>query len=280
MAFNFSLWTVLFLCSILVVSISARSLQQGTGPPLPPDFQFPDFTCRFQGQYPYVVSVRTVNGEHICGGIVIAKDAVLTAAHCVDPRISNEATVRPNLNIGGIDRNEPIQKRKTVRAFPHPGWKGTVLDGDDLVILKLNKKTCITPVLLLGAEDAEDQEGVMFLGYGRTSQGGKFPNLLHGSEMRTLNRTRCNRRYRMRPRVDRNELCARGNTVVGVCVGDDGSPLVIQPSFRIYSDIVIGIASYSSNDCTESEGVSVFMNIYRYRKWINETLQSDEFKEA
>jgi hypothetical protein len=35
-----------------------------------------------QGQYPYMVSVVANSGTHDCGGVLVAKDVVLTAAHC------------------------------------------------------------------------------------------------------------------------------------------------------------------------------------------------------
>lgn len=223
---------------------------------------------------------RTGGGEHLCGGILIASDAVLTAAHCVDYRASQEAIINPDLHIGGNNRNDPVQIRKTVRAIPHPKWTGTQREGNNLVILKLNETTCAIPATFLGAKGAQGQEGSMFLAYGRTSDGSSFPNVLQGTTLSTLKTRTCNRRYDPQPKVRRNELCARGQTTVGLCTGDDGSPLVIQPSRRIRADILVGIASYATAACTDTEGVSVFMDIYKYRKWINKTLESDEFKEA
>lgn len=35
-----------------------------------------------KGRYPYMVSVLRKSGEHDCGGVLVAKDIVLTAAHC------------------------------------------------------------------------------------------------------------------------------------------------------------------------------------------------------
>lgn len=55
------------------------------------------------GRYPYLVSIRTRQSrEHICGGTLIAKDLVLTAAHCVH-EANTDAEPQPFLRIGGTD---------------------------------------------------------------------------------------------------------------------------------------------------------------------------------
>lgn len=53
-----SVW-VAALCLVLTVSPD-RALAQSEQeiPELPADFVFPEFTCRFGGQFPYVVSIR------------------------------------------------------------------------------------------------------------------------------------------------------------------------------------------------------------------------------
>jgi secreted trypsin-like serine protease len=33
-------------------------------------------------RYPYMVSLLKPSGVHTCGGVLVAKDVVLTAAHC------------------------------------------------------------------------------------------------------------------------------------------------------------------------------------------------------
>ena len=35
-------------------------------------------------KYPYVVSLRTENNDHFCGGSIISNKHILTAAHCLE----------------------------------------------------------------------------------------------------------------------------------------------------------------------------------------------------
>jgi len=268
------------LCCILASRVDAQNREEI--PELLADFEFPEFTCRFSGQFPYIVSVRdrTPQKEHVCGGVVIAENAVLTAAHCVDPRTSKKATTTPDVHIGGVNSDEPIQVRRTVVAIPHDDWTGTTEDGNDLVILKLDKKTCVSPIPNLGAKGPNNRESLVFLGYGRTAIGGSFSFVLQSGVFNSLNVTHCNDRYNINPDLGKRDLCVRGETAVGVCSGDDGGPLIYQPTLTEFRDVLVGIASYASAECTDTEGAAIFMNIRKYRKWIKRTLKSERFLEA
>ena len=36
------------------------------------------------GEFPWLVSIRGYDGSHICGGFIIHKRYIITAAHCVN----------------------------------------------------------------------------------------------------------------------------------------------------------------------------------------------------
>lgn len=36
------------------------------------------------GEFPWMVSLQDLSGHHFCGGAIVDKNWILTAAHCVD----------------------------------------------------------------------------------------------------------------------------------------------------------------------------------------------------
>ena len=106
-------------------------------------------------------------------------------------------------------------------AIPHDDWTGTTEDGNDLVILKLDKKTCVLPISQLGVKGPNNREGLLLLGYGRTAIGGSFSFVLQAGVFNSLNVTHCTDRYRLNPNLGKRDLCVRGQTNIGLCSGDE-----------------------------------------------------------
>ncbi|GMH40226.1 hypothetical protein BSKO_08130 [Bryopsis sp. KO-2023] len=249
-----------------------RQLLQFGGQTLPPDFVVPEMNCSRQGQFPYMVSVRDRAGDHLCGGVVIAEDAVLTAAHCIDVRFSANSNPTPMVYLGGLDRDNPIEKRQTVRPLLPKGWTGDPLDGSDIAILKLDKPTCLKPIPALGNRMKPNQE-VNFLGYGRSSIGGSFSYILGAGKFRYLTNKNCSATFDLKTKLTFNDICIKGPNSAGVCVGDDGGPAMVRPTPFEFKDRLVGIASYATGDCTDADAVTIFTRVKAHLKWIRESLK-------
>lgn len=67
-----------------------------------------------EGQFPYVVSIQTSQGDHFCGGSIISSRWILTASHCVSNRIFGTYHIRVGSNQFRDGLVHEIQQ-----VFPH-----------------------------------------------------------------------------------------------------------------------------------------------------------------
>jgi trypsin len=89
-----------------------------------------------EGRYPYFVSLLNQYGEHNCGGILVAPDVVMTAAHCSNIEFAQVG--RWSLK-DDLDGYEEFQIEMPFR--PHPLYNSGTSFSHDAMLLKLNRQS-------------------------------------------------------------------------------------------------------------------------------------------
>lgn len=86
-------------------------------------------------RYPFMCSLRSASRKHFCGCSLIAPNAVLTAAHCVDKH--SEQYRRPTIQLGRFYRSEAddFEEYATQEVMIHPDWDPSSNANDAAVIL-------------------------------------------------------------------------------------------------------------------------------------------------
>ena len=139
-----------------------------------------------KGRYPYAVSLNRAGG-HFCGGSLIAKDVVLSAAHCAGSNY-NVVVGRHSLN---IDEGEIISVKGQVL---HPQYTPSRTDNDFLLIF-LSRPTN-ADLVSLNSNSATPNEGdsVTAMGWGDTVASNSYTqlsNTLREVEVKVLSNQKC-----------------------------------------------------------------------------------------
>ncbi|MER6063673.1 serine protease [Streptomyces sp. NPDC001792] len=184
-----------------------------------------------------------------CGGVAVARTAVLTAAHCLAEDVLGAPPNRMRdfrVIAGRTDLLSGEGQEVSVRdAWVNPGYD-TGTNAGDFAVLTLAKPLPQSAVIgMAGAGDPAYTPGTQATvsGWGDTTGGGGYARRLHAAHMRVLPDDLCARAYPGGPDGTyrpESMLCA-GEAGGGpdACQGDSGGPLVAQGR-------LIGLVSWGS----------------------------------
>jgi hypothetical protein len=196
-----------------------------------------------------LVLVRSSRG--ICSGTVLARDLVLTAAHCVRPNEKLEV------------RTHDKRRRYAVKdAATHPQFtteQGTLPTRVDLALLKLaTPLPDDTQPALLGRRPTTAGEAVLVAGYGRhLSDSQRITGQARMATLITLDR-------RLGSQLMLRDPMPQESARLGACSGDSGGP-----AFAIRDGLVIiGVVTAAPGTCG---GLTVVTPIIVHYDWIIET---------
>ena len=222
---------------------------------------------------PWQASLQGSEGGHFCGGSLIDKDWVLTAAHCVEDQSPQALRVR----IGITDLNgDGGETRKISGIAIHPGYAQG--ESTDIALLKLaSPVTNIKPVSLAD-NTVMEQSGsagvnAMVSGWGNMSTtGDDFPNKLMKVEVPLVSNQVCNSAEAYGGQVASTELCA-GLAQGGKdsCQGDSGGPLVIKHN---NAWVQAGVVSWGDG-CAVANKYGVYARVSSFNDWISKAKQGD-----
>ncbi|XP_059791544.1 ovochymase-1 isoform X10 [Balaenoptera ricei] len=211
--------------------------------------------------WPWLVSLQ-YQGQHYCGGALIGRQWVLTAAHC------NFSTVTDNLVIGRSylwnTGNRDLIPVKAV--YTHPSFT-QFPPNDDLCLLHLENPVelgkFVSPICLPGKDDKINLlSKCMTAGWGITEpHQDEFPKTVQQAKVPLISSTSCRSYWGLD--IKNTNICG-GAAGSSSCMGDSGGPLQCAQDGQYK---LIGIVSWGSSNCHPA-APTVFTRISAYRDWI------------
>ncbi|KAG1655213.1 Serine proteinase stubble [Nymphon striatum] len=206
------------------------------------------------GQYPWVVSIRLqanalLNPVHFCGGVIIGRKWILTAAHCIARYKSSRFTIRVGSFYRSNDNDPLLEDFKVKKIILHPSYTYPNYY-NDIAIMKLDrsityKGSHVLPICLPPHESDYVGVNAIVAGWGWLDEDRNKlmqPNTLHHVVLPVRDHATCQGFYtKRRITLLRTQLCA-GFKEGGKdsCQGDSGGPLLWEENGQTY---VIGIVS-------------------------------------
>ncbi|XP_063894976.1 brachyurin [Helicoverpa armigera] len=218
-----------------------------------------------------IIATLTGGASSICGGSLISRTRVLTAAHCWfdgQTRATQFTIVLGSLTIftGGT-------RLTTSDVTMHPSWNYLL---NDIAFVRISAVTLSTTIQLIAlpttAETNQRFEGVNALisGFGKTSDAQMtFPTstALHQATVPVISNAVCQNSFKIT--IDSSHICTAGTGGRGTCDGDSGGPLTVVHNNR---RILIGVVSFGPGEGCQASAPSVFTRVTSFLPWINSNL--------
>lgn len=212
------------------------------------------------GEFPFLVSLRGSWGGHFCGGSLIRKNWVLTAAHC----ITGGHLRSVKIGLHGKDDTVYVETFTPAATFIHPGWNSTTMN-NDFALVQLSGDSKFTPVALNQTEVSGSVDFVT-AGWGATSESGSAAKNLMKVTVPFVDQAECSVSYP--GKISENMLCA-GFKEGGKdsCQGDSGGPLLMGSGD---SRLLAGVVSWGIG-CARPNKYGVYAKVASGLSWINDT---------
>lgn len=205
-------------------------------------------------EYPWQAHIRIA--EFQCGGVLVSRRFVATAAHCIQAANIKEITIYlgelDTQNSGYVSEPLPAEKHRVTQKIIHPRFQFRMTQPDrfDIALLRLSRpagfRSHILPICLPSQPlDLSSRHGII-AGWGKTDAnvGHTGTNILRSASVPIINTKECIRWHESKNinvELFGEMICAGhqdGNQ--DACLGDSGGPLITKVKDRY---TLIGITS-------------------------------------
>ncbi|XP_038218594.1 transmembrane protease serine 11D-like [Zerene cesonia] len=236
--------------------------------------------------YPYTVSIR-LHGKHWCGGAIVGKQWVLTAAQCFDYVSKEEVSVR----MGSVFRDFGGRILAVTDIRRHPDYRtDQYYPEHNLAMIKMNipimlsSRVQVVSVATTGSDLPSLFGETIVTGFGSvvTGQIREGENQeLRRMIVKEMSRADCRRMYGNDYRLQHDHMCLQSVMKgVALCAGDTGDPAVHFSGLN-RAGTLHGIALFSgTEECALKSKPGVYAKVAYSKAWIDKILNNQDVNES
>nr|AFN42314.1 chymotrypsin-like protein [Cotesia sesamiae Mombasa bracovirus] len=222
--------------------------------------------------FPFIVSIQNW-GMHFCGGALVSKKHVLTAAHCLSTQDQRTKTMRIfdknafRIAAGSSSSKHLNRVYEVEKIDVHPAYTGeSPLVMHDLGIITMREEAVLdatVQVINLPTDYCDAGQLATVLGWGYLKdKSGATSEWLQKAPVLTLSNEDCLQRIPYP--IAQDHICGWYGEGVGFCDGDSGGPLLLNGE-------IVGVVSMGY--ACGSGLPDIYTRVYSYLPWIKRVIR-------